>query len=199
MSNVKLAIIYYSATGHNYQMATWAKEAAEAQGAEVRLLKVKELAPQEAINSNPAWQAHVEATTAIPEAQSSDLEWADAIIWSVPTRFGVMAAQMKQFIDQQGGLWAQGKTANKVVSAMTSAQNTHGGQEATLLSLFTVMMHWGAIIVPVGYTDPAIFASGGNPYGASVTAVDGQLNQELEASVKHQARRTIEIAQKMIA
>lgn len=197
--SVKLAIIYYSATGHNYQMAKWAKEAAETEGAEVRLLKVKELAPQEAINSNPAWQAHVEKTQAIPEARSSDIEWADAIIWSTPTRFGVMAAQMKQFIDQQGGIWAQGKTVNKVVSGMTSAQNTHGGQEVTLLSLFTVMMHWGAIIVPVGYTDPVIYLSGGNPYGASVTAQEGQLNQEIEASVKHQARRTIEVAQKVIA
>ncbi|SRR5690625_513887 len=197
MSTTKLAIIYYSATGHNYQMASWAKEAAEQVGAEVRLVKARELAPDAAIDSNPAWRKHVDATQDIPIASSDDIEWADAIIWSVPTRFGVPPAQIKQFIDEQGGLWASGKTINKVVSAMTSAQNPHGGQEATLLSMYTIMMHWGAIIVPPGYTDEVLFKSGGNPYGASATAIEGSLNDALKASVQHQARRTIEVASKL--
>ena len=199
MSTTKLVIVYYSSTGHNYQMARWAEEAAKEAGAEVRLLKVRELAPDAAIDSNPAWREHVDATQDIPVATRDDLAWADAIIWSAPTRFGVLAAQMKQFIDEQGGLWAAGKTVNKVVSAMTSAQNAHGGQEATLLSIYTIMMHWGAIIVPPGYSDSVIYASGGNPYGASATADGNGLTDELKASVQHQARRTLSIAAKLNA
>lgn len=198
MANVKLAVVYYSSTGTNYQMAKWAAEEAKEIGAEVRLVKARELAPDAAIDSNPAWRKHVDETKDVPVATSDDLEWADAIIWSAPTRFGVIAAQMKQFIDEQGGLWGSGKTINKVVSAMSSAQNMHGGQEATILSIYTMMMHWGAIIVPPGYSDEAIFASGGNPYGASTTAVEGGLNEEVKTSVKHQAKRTIEIAEKII-
>ncbi|HZJ69152.1 MAG TPA: NAD(P)H-dependent oxidoreductase, partial [Candidatus Eisenbacteria bacterium] len=152
------------------------------------------LAAQEAIDSNPAWQAQVEREKDIKEASSDDLLWADAIIFSTPSRFGIVASQMKQFLDSQGGIWAQGKLANKVVSAMTSAQNSHGGQEQTILSLYTTMMHWGAIIVAPGYTDDSIFTAGGNPYGTSVTAGRDGMVEDVEAAVKHQAKRTIEIA-----
>jgi NAD(P)H dehydrogenase (quinone) len=105
---------------------------------------------------------------------------------------------MKQFLDTQGGLWATGKTVNKVVSAMTSAQNPHGGQEATILALYTSMMHWGAILVPPGYTDPVLFGAGGNPYGTSVTVgEDGKMKDaaQAEAAVKHQAKRTVTVAE----
>ncbi|MDW7659652.1 MAG: NAD(P)H-dependent oxidoreductase, partial [Bacillota bacterium] len=146
MKKIKLAIIYYSATGINYQLARWAAEAAK-EVADVRLLRIAETAPKEAIDSNPAWRANFDRMADIPEAKSEDLEWADAILFSIPTRFGVMAAQAKQFLDQQGGLWSQGKLADKFVSAMSSAQNPHGGQEATILSIYTVMYHWGAIVV----------------------------------------------------
>jgi len=195
MSDIKLAIIYYSMGGTNYQLAKWAAEAGKEAGAEVRLLKVRELAPQSVIDSNPAWKAHLEATKDIPEATPEDLDWADAIIFSTPTRFGVMASQMKQFLDTTGGLWAQGKTVNKVVSAMSSAQNPHGGQEATILSLYTMMCHWGAIIVPPGFTDPAVFEAGGNPYGTSVSVdEDGKMVENVEAAVKHQVKRTVTVA-----
>lgn len=198
MANVKLAVIYYSATGTNYQLAKWAGEGAKEAGAEVKVLQVHELAPDEAIASNPAWKAHVDATKDVPEASSVDIEWADAIIFSVPTRFGNMASQMKQFIDTQGGLWASGKTVNKVVSAMSSAQNPHGGQEATILSLYTTMMHWGAIIVAPGYSDQVLFGAGGNPYGTSVTqGKDGKMVEDVEAAVKYQTRRTVDIASRV--
>ncbi|MBU5266612.1 NAD(P)H:quinone oxidoreductase [Virgibacillus proomii] len=200
MEKVKLSIIYYSSTGINYQLSTWAKEAATEAGAEVRLVKVPELAPESAIVQNPAWKAHYEATKNVKEATSDDIEWADAIIFSTPTRFGNVASQMKQFIDMQGGLWSAGKTTNKVVSAMSSASNPHGGQEATVLSLYTSMMHWGAIIVPPGYTDDSAFVSGGNPYGVSVTQdQNGKMVEDVEAAVKHQAKRTIEVAKKIKA
>src|SRR5690625_4431707 len=195
MANVKLSIVYYSSTGTNYQLAQWAEAAARDTGAEVKLLKVPELAPDEAIDSNPAWRKHVVETGNIPEATSEDLEWADAIIWSVPTRFGVMASQMKQFIDMQGGLWGSGKTVNKVVTAMSSASNAHGGQEATILSLYTAMYHWGAIVVAPGYTDDSIFAAGGNPYGTSVTVDgEGKMVEDVEGAVKHQAKRVVDVA-----
>lgn len=196
MDNVKLAVVYYSMGGTNYQLARWAEEGAKEAGAEVRVLKVPELAPQSSIEKNPVWKAHVEETKEVPVATLNDLEWADAIIFSTPTRYGVMSSQMKQFIDLTGGLWARGKTVNKVVSAMSSAQNPHGGQEATILSLYTVMCHWGAIIVPPGYTDSAIFGAGGNPYGTSVTVgQDGKMIEDVQSAVKHQAIRTVTVAQ----
>ncbi len=196
MSNVKLAVVFYSMGGTNYQLAKWAEEGAKEAGAEVRVLKVQELAPDSVIEGNAAWKATVEATKDVPVATSEDIEWADAIIFSVPTRFGNMPSQMKQFIDVQGGLWANGKTVNKVVSAMTSAQNPHGGQEATILSLYTSMMHWGAIIATPGYTDPVLFGAGGNPYGTSVTVgQDGKMIEDVQDAVKHQAKRTVTVAE----
>ena len=195
MEKVNLAVIYYSATGINYKLAKMAEEGAKAAGAEVRVLKVNELIPEEVINANPGMKANAEATKDVKVAKSEDLEWADAIIFSVPTRFGNLASQMKNFIDSQGGLWAEGKLMNKVVSAMSSAQNPHGGQEATVKALYTSMMHWGAIIVSPGYTDASIFKAGGNPYGTTVTqGQDGNMIEDVEDAVKHQAKRTVEVA-----
>jgi NAD(P)H dehydrogenase (quinone) len=195
MANVKLAIIYYSSTGTNYKMAQIAAETAKKEGAEVRLLRVQELAPEEAIASNPAWKAHYEATKDVPVATPDDIVWADAIIFCTPTRFGIVSSQMKQFLDTTGGIWAQGKTVNKVVSAMTSANNPNGGQEETVLSLYTTMYHWGAIVVAPGYTDPSIPASGGNPYGTSVTIDNnGNWKDDAEKAIQHQTRRVLTVA-----
>ncbi|WP_139993917.1 NAD(P)H:quinone oxidoreductase [Paenibacillus paridis] len=195
---VKLAIVYYSATGTNYELAKAAQEAAVKQGAEVRLLRVKESAPEEAIASNPAWKKHHEAASDIKVATTEDLEWADAILFGTPTRFGNAAAQLRQFIDSTGGLWSKGKLADKAVSAFTSAQNPHGGQEATILSLYTTFYHWGAIIVAPGYTDPILFKAGGNPYGASATvAEDGQFDRVVLEAVKVQTLRLLDVTARL--
>lgn len=195
MSDVKLAIIYYSSTGTNYQLSQWAAEGAKQAGAEVKIFRVPELAPEAAIASNPAWKAHAEATKDVPVVSNADLEWADAYIFSVPTRFGNLPGQMKQFFDTLGGLWFQGKLANKVVSAMSSASNAHGGHEATILSLYTTMYHWGAIVAAPGYTDPVTFAAGGNPYGTSVTVdQNGKMVEDVQAAVVHQGKRTATVA-----
>ncbi|WP_276352338.1 NAD(P)H:quinone oxidoreductase type IV [Cohnella caldifontis] len=195
MASVKLAIVYYSSTGTNYQLAQWAEEGGKQAGAETKILKVQELAPQAAIDSNPAWKAHVEATQHIPVVTKDDIVDADAIIFSTPTRFGNVAAQMKQFIDTLGGIWFEGKTANKVVSAMASAQNAHGGQEATILALYTTMYHWGAIVVAPGYTDQSAYTSGGNPYGTSVTVnQEGKIVENARDAVIHQAKRVVTVA-----
>ncbi|WP_169086441.1 NAD(P)H:quinone oxidoreductase [Paenibacillus sp. PL91] len=195
---VKLAIIYYSATGTNYEMAKAAQEAASKQDAEVRLLRVAELAPEKAIASNAAWKEHIEAAKDVPLATTDDLDWADAILFGTPTRFGNAAAPLRQFIDTTGGLWAKGKLANKVVSAFTSAQNPHGGQEATILSLYTTFYHWGAIVVAPGYTDPLLFKAGGNPYGASATVGEkGHFDPIVLDAVKVQTKRMVDIAERL--
>lgn len=194
--SIKLAIIYYSAGGTNFQLAKWAEEAGIEAGAEVKVRKVPELAPQSVIDENKEWKAFLESTREVQEVALQDLEWADAIIFSVPTRFGSMPSQMKQFLDTTGGLWFNGKLVNKVVSAMSSAQNPHGGQEATILSLYTTMYHWGAIVAAPGYADPSAFKAGGNPYGTSVTVgQDGRMVEDVEAAVKYQAKRTITVAE----
>ncbi|CAM3790458.1 NAD(P)H:quinone oxidoreductase [Alkalicoccus chagannorensis] len=195
MAQVKVAVVYYSSTGTNHKMAVWAKEAAEQAGAEVKLVRAAELAPDAAIDSNPAWRAHLEETKDIPTATPDDLDWADAFIFSTPTRFGNLPGQMKQFLDTTGGLWGQGKLVNKVVTGMSSAANPHGGQEATIQALYTSMMHWGAIIAAPGYSDPVTFAAGGNPYGTSVTVdQEGNMVEDVQDAVKHQAKRTVDVA-----
>ncbi|WP_027109244.1 NAD(P)H:quinone oxidoreductase type IV [Lacticigenium naphthae] len=198
MENVKVAIIFYSMGGTNVQLAKWAAAGAEAAGAEVRIRKVQELAPDAVIENSSVWKTTVEAIKDIPVATSEDIEWADALIFSTPSRFGTMASQLKQFLDMQGGLWATGKTVNKVVSAMSSAQNPHGGQEATILSLYTSMMHWGTIIAAPGYSDAVLVKAGGNPYGTSVSVdQDGKMVEDVEDAAKFQAKRTVEIASKI--
>lgn len=196
--SVNVAVIYYSATGNVYRLARAIEEGAREAGAEVRVRKVRELAPEEAIKSNQGWEQHVAATQDVPEATLEDLEWADAYVFGTPTRFGNVAAQLKQFLDTTGGLWFEGKLADKVVGGFTSAQNPNGGQESTLLSMYNVFMHWGAIVVPTGYTSQEIFASGGNPYGVSSTdPLDGSGPSEEElAAARYQGRR---IAEKAIA
>ncbi|WP_341716625.1 NAD(P)H:quinone oxidoreductase [Micromonospora sp. FIMYZ51] len=173
-AQVKVAVIYYSATGITYQMAQAACEAAGEAGAEVRLRKVRELAPDEAIRANSGWEAHRLETQDVEEAEPDDLSWADVVIFGSPTRYGMVAAQLKQFIDTTGPLWAQGMLADKVYSGFTSTATEHGGQEATLLSLFNVFYHWGGIVVTPGYTDPSQFVAG-NPYGASHTSNNGEI------------------------
>lgn len=194
--SVKLAVIYYSSYGTNHQMASIAAEAAKAVGAEVRLLKAPETAPQSVVAGVDAWAAQAKKTADIPEATPGDMEWANAYLISCGTRFGVMASQMRAFIDTLGGVWGKGGLANKPISAMTSAQNPHGGQESTLLSLYTTAMHWGSIIVAPGYTDEVIFKTGGNPYGYSHTQ-GADFDDNAKAAIGHQTRRLVEVAQKL--
>lgn len=192
MQRTKILILYYSATGHIYQLAKAMQEAALESGAEVRLRKVKETASAEAIEKNEAWKKHLEEANAVNQVELTDLEWADGFAIGTPTRFGGMAAQLKAFIDTTGGLWYAGKLSNKTVTSFTSAGNPHGGQEATLISLNNIFYHWGNYIIPPGYTDPAVFAAGGNPYGTSATANrGGEMDEATLNAARHQMRRLI--------
>lgn len=197
MPNVKLAVVYYSTYGTNHQMAEIAAEAAREAGAEVRLLKVRETVPESIIEGQPAWKANAEKTASVPVATPDDMEWANAYLFSAPTRFGVSASQLRAFIDSLGPLWSAGKLSNKAVSAMTSAQNPHGGQETTLLGLYATLIHWGAIIVAPGYTDPVIYKAGGNPYGSTVTVNKEPIPDAVKDAIRHQARRLVEFAGKI--
>lgn len=195
----KLAIIYYSATGHGTTMAQRVAAAAESAGAEVRLRHIAETRDPESFAHNPAWTANYEATNDLPAATGEDIVWADAVIFGSPTRFASTTSQFQTFMDSLGGLWAQGKLADKVYAAWTSTETQHGGQETTLVGLYMSLMHFGGIIVPPGYTDPLKFVDG-NPYGASLVANRENIHDIGEATINaldHLARRVVSVAARL--
>jgi NAD(P)H dehydrogenase (quinone) len=195
----KLAVIYYSATGHGTAMAQRVAAAAEAAGADVRVRHIAETRDPQSFAQNPAWTANYEATKDLPAATGDDIVWADAVIFGSPTRFGGQTSQFRAFIDTLGGLWAQGKLADKVYAGFTSSQTAHGGQETTLINLYTTLMHFGGIVVPPGYTDPAKFVDG-NPYGVShITGPENKnpLDEATLIALDHLARRVISVADRL--
>jgi NAD(P)H dehydrogenase (quinone) len=195
----KLAVIYYSATGHGTKMAQRVVDAAEAAGAEVRLRHIVETRDPESFAHNPAWSANYEATKDLPAADGEDIVWADAVIFGSPTRFGSPSSQFRAFIDTLGGLWAKGKLADKVYAGFTSSESAHGGQETTLLALYISLMHFGGIIVPPGYTEALKFDDG-NPYGVGHVTGPGnkaELSDATVAALEHLARRVVAVADRL--
>jgi NAD(P)H dehydrogenase (quinone) len=195
----KLAIIYYSATGHGTTMARRIERTATAAGAEVRVRHIAETRDPESFAANPAWTANYEATRDLPAASGEDILWADAVIFGSPTRFGSATGQFRTFIDSLGGLWAQGKLADKVYAAFTSSESPHGGQETTLLTLYITVMHFGGIIVAPGYTDPVKFADG-NPYGVGLTANRENVTEHDDTTndaLDHLAHRVVDVASRL--
>jgi NAD(P)H dehydrogenase (quinone) len=191
----KITVLFYSTYGTNHAIAEEAARAAEEAGAEVRLRRCAETAPQAVVDGQDAWREQLEKMKDIPEAKPEDMEWADGYFISAPTRFGVAASQFRAFIDTLGPQWQSGALANKAVTATTSAQNPHGGQETTIQSIYVTAMHWGAIIVPPGYADGVKFEDGGNPYGYSCEP--GPLDETGKKSVAFQAKRLVEFAGKI--
>lgn len=202
----KIQVVFYSMYGHIHQMAeAIAQGAREVDGAEVAILQVPELMPDDVLEKSGAKGAR-QAFAHIPIARPDQLAEADAIIFGTPTRFGNMAAQMRNFLDQTGGLWMSGGLVGKVGSVFTSTASQHGGQETTLTSFHTTLLHHGMIIVGVPYADKGLTTmaeiSGGTPYGAStITGADGsRMPSETELSIaRFQGRHVAQIAKKQAA
>ena len=196
---VKVAIVYYSSTGTTYELAKAIEEGAKEAGAETKVLKAKETAPQQAIESNEKWKNFLEETSDVPEVSLDDLEWADAIIIGTPTRFGLPSSQMKSFLDTTGGLWQKGALVNKIGSSFTSAATKHGGHEQTILAMNTQFYHWGMLIVSPGYTDAVKFEAG-SPYGATFTSQNGALEPDETAlkSARFQGKRVTEVTKQFV-
>ncbi len=195
----KVLVLYYSAYGHIEAMAEAVAEGARAAGASVDIKRVPELVPQEV-----ATASHYKTDQAAPVAAVADLANYDAIIVGVGTRFGRMASQMANFLDQAGGLWATGALNGKVGGAFTSTASQHGGNETTLFSIITNLMHFGMVIVGLPYSHQGQMTLeeivGGAPYGATTIAGgDGSRKPsaiELEGA-RHQGRLIAETAQKL--
>jgi NAD(P)H dehydrogenase (quinone) len=198
---VNVAVVYYSSTGTTFEMAERLSRAAEKAGAEVRLRRVAELAPDDVVASVDEWARHLEETKDVPEATPEDVVWADVVLLGSPTRFGNVASQLKQFIDALGPQWGKGQLANKVYAGFTSSQTRHGGQESTLLALYNTIHHFGGLIVSPGYTDPVKFEDG-NPYGVGhVTGPDNDedLGSAQLNALDHMAERAVEVARRLKA
>jgi len=201
---MKVLVLFYSMYGHIYQMAEAVAEGArEVENAEVTLMQVPELMPEEALEKTGAKKAR-EAFAHIPVAKPDDLADFDAILFGTPTRFGNMCAQMRNFLDQTGGLWARNALVGKVGSVFTSTATQHGGQETTITSFHSTLLHQGMIIVGLPYSESRQMTldeiSGGSPYGAStIAASDGsRMPSENElAMARFQARHVAAIAKKL--
>jgi NAD(P)H:quinone oxidoreductase type IV len=202
----KIQVVFYSMYGHIYRMAeAVAAGAREAGSTEVSLWQVAELVSDEILEKSGAAVARA-AFAHVPVAKPTQLAEADAIIFGTPTRFGSMAAQMRNFLDQTGGLWANGALVGKVGSVFTSTASQHGGHETTLVSFHTTLLHHGMIVVGLPYTEPRLTnmaeISGGTPYGAStLTGIDGsrQPSENELAIARLQGRRVAQIANELIA
>jgi NAD(P)H dehydrogenase (quinone) len=201
---MKVLILFYSMYGHIYRMAeAVAQGAREVEGAEVTLMQVPELIPEEALEKAGAKKAR-DVFAHIRVARPDDLADFDAVLFGTPTRFGNMCAQMRNFLDQTGGLWARNALVGKVGSVFTSSNTQHGGQETTITSFHSTLLHQGMIVVGLPYSETRQMTtdeiSGGSPYGAStIAAADGsRLPSENElAMARFQGRHVAAIAKKL--
>jgi NAD(P)H dehydrogenase (quinone) len=197
----KVQVIFYSMYGHIYKMAqSVTAGAAEVPGVQVEMFQVEELLSAEVLEKMGAVSSR-QAFSQVPLAKVEHMPEADALIFGTPTRFGMMCAQMRNFLDRTGQLWAKGALIDKVGSVFTSSNTQHGGQESTILSFHTTLLHQGMILVGVPYSQPQLSEikeiSGGSPYGASTVAgPDGSrapLPGELDLA-RYQGRRVALIA-----
>lgn len=200
---VNILVAYYSTYGHTYQLAQAEAEGArESGGAEVKLVRMPELIPEEIIQQNPGMLQGREQQRDVPFAQLSDLEWAHGVAFGSPTRFGNMAAQMKNFFDQAGPLWATGALEGKAATCFTSTATIHGGQESTLFTMWLPLVHLGMVVFGVPYSASEISTTdrGGGPYGAStLTGPQGNLQpNDTELTIARiQGKRLAEITKKL--
>jgi NAD(P)H dehydrogenase (quinone) len=188
---VKVLVVFYSLYGHIYRMAQAVAEGAkEVPGTEVMLRRVPETLSDEILGKMGALEAQ-KSMAAIPVCKVDELPTADAIIFGTPTRFGNMCGQMRQFLDATGQLWAKGALVGKVGSVFASSATQHGGQESTILSFHTTLLHQGMVVVGLPYTFAGQMQidelTGGSPYGASTIA--GGQGQRLPSATELDAAR----------
>ena len=202
---MKIQVIFYSMYGHIYRMAEAVAEGArQVAGAEVSLYQVAELVPDAILEKSGAKAAR-QAFAHVPFAKPEQLPDADALIFGTPTRFGNMAAQMRNFLDQTGSLWVKGALIGKVGSVFASTASQHGGQETTITSFHTTLLHHGLIIVGVPYSEAGLTnmneITGGTPYGATTLAgTDGKRQpSENELNIaRFQGRHVAEITARLV-
>jgi len=202
--SVKVQVIFYSMYGHVYRMAEAVAEGAkQVSGAEVSLYQVADLMPDDVLEKYGAKAAKT-AFAKVPVAKVDQLAEADAIIFGTPTRFGNMAAQMRNFLDQTGQLWMKGALVGKVGSVFASTGTQHGGQETTITSFHTTLLHHGMVIVGVPYTESGLMhmgeITGGTPYGATTLAGPDGSRQPSENELKiarYQGKHVAEIADRL--
>src|SRR5499427_8343105 len=201
---IKVQVIFYSMYGHVYKMAQAVAEGAkQVSGAEISLYQVPELVPDDVLEKYGAKAARA-SFASVPVAKVDQLPEAHAIIFGTPTRFGNMAAQMRNFLDQTGQLWLKGALIGKVGSVFASTATQHGGQETTITSFHTTLLHHGMVIVGVPYSESGLShmddITGGTPYGATtLTRGDGS-RQPSENELKiarYQGKHVTEIASKL--
>jgi len=203
---MKIHIVFYSMYSHIYQLAEAVAEGARGvEGAEVTLFQVPELVPEEALVKSGAKAAR-DTFAHIPYMEVAQLAEADALIFGTPTRFGNMCAQMRQFLDRTSSLWLSGALIGKVGSVFASTASQHGGQETTITSFHTTLLHHGMIIVGVPYSEPGLVVmdevTGGTPYGATTIAgPDGRrMPSANELSIaRFQGKHVAEITKKLVS
>jgi NAD(P)H dehydrogenase (quinone) len=191
----KILVLFYSRTGNTAALADAIVEGAKSvRFAEVDVRRIDDLAPASVIDAIPDWKASREKLAARYPAfgDVNSLADYDALILGAPTRYGIMAAELKHVLDQTGPLWQAGRLVNKVGSAFTSVATQHGGHETTLWSIMTPMANLGMIIVPPGYSDAVMFA-GGSPYGATAATGGGAPGEADLAAARHQGKRVAEV------
>lgn len=200
---MKILIVYYSMYGNTFELANYVLEGAKSVGnADVILKQVPDLLPEVVIEKDPKIKAAKEKQKHIPIASPLELADYDAIIWGTPTRYGNVCSQVRNFIDQTGSLWLQGKLENKVTGVFISTASLHGGQETTITSAMLPLFHLGMIVVGVPYSVPELTAtnSGGTPYGPSHVSgaeSDTPITQDEAAIAKAFGKRIAEITKKL--
>ncbi len=202
--NTKVQIIFYSMYGHVFKMAQAIAEGArEVKGVDVDIFRVPELVPEEVLIKSGAKEAQT-AFAHIPVIKPAEMEEADAIIFGTPTRFGNMCAQMRNFLDQLGGLWMKNAFVGKIGSVFASTGTQHGGQETTITSFHTTLFHLGFVIVGVPYSEKALTnmdeITGGTPYGATTMAGNDGKRQPSENELtiaRHQGKHVAQLASEL--
>jgi NAD(P)H dehydrogenase (quinone) len=196
MAETNVLIAFYSRDGSTETLAKEIAATAKEAGAEVRLRRARDIVPDEIKKQVPNW---IENSTRMQKEYEApthaDAEWADAILFGTPTRFGNVSSELKAYIDGLGGLWLKGALFNKAAGVFVSTGSTHGGNETTSFTLYAPLSHLGFVIVPNGYGEPVTFAAG-TPYGSSTIA--GQTNNppsaESLAVARYQAKRVVAVA-----